>query len=354
MKKYLAGCLSLVAVTLGSNAVAQNATTTPVGAMTTTIAGSNGVAYKITPLSVNLENSPPASGLSTGRISSITSNSVSVTGAGWQPSELSTPSLPCFLKITSGAGAGRTFLITANTVDSVTLNTQSLDLTLLGLATGAQGDTFELITGTTLLNLLGTNVDGVIGGSSANATSGLTDKVLMNDANGVVRTYYFDTTAVPAQWRRIGSSVNQDTAVISPLSGILYYRIGVPSIQIAYTGRVPTTISQRQVSTTGTSVLSTVFPADYTLSSLSLQTSQSWRKLNDSGVVLNSTDRVLVPDALGVIRSYYHDGTTWRRVGSGADQAAVSIPAGTAIYVTRFGSIGSALWSQQLPYNLNN
>jgi len=337
-----------------ANAQLVEAKTVPVGVMSNTVAGSpNGNTFKITPIFVPLHSAFVVNGPKTGKISGVGPNSLTVGSAGWSAGELSAASSPFYLKLNSGSAEGRIFHITSNTLDTLTVNPQGLDLTTLGILTGASGDQFQIVKGETLASFLGTVADGVIGGSAANFNSGLTDRILANDASGTVRSFYFDTTTAPNQWRRLGSSANQDTTPVSPFAGVLYYRISTTSLVFEFTGEAPTTNALRQISNTGTTVLSTYFPVDYTLASLSANSMPGWRKLNDSGVVLNSTDRLFAPDGSGTIRSYSHDGVSWRRQGASGRQDGIAISAGSAIYVTRFGSPGSSTWNLQIPYNLN-
>jgi uncharacterized protein (TIGR02597 family) len=314
-------------------------------------ASPNGSTFALTQFSVPLEPPISVTGQEVARISSLTASTISNSAAGWTADALSSASSPCFVKIRSGTAKGRIFHITANSATSLTVDTQGADLTTLGIATGTSGDSYEILPGYTLLSLLGTPAEGVVGGTSAQFSADQTDKVLINDSTGVVRFYYYDTTV--AQWQRLGSFSNQNTLLISPFTGLTYYRISTTPLSFMFIGKVPDTAARISVPTTGTTLFASYYPMTTTLAGLGLNTLPAWRKLGDSGVTLNSTDRVLAEDSLGVLRSYYFDGTSWKRVGSNSNQNATAIPIGTTIYCTRFGGGANELWARAMPYSLD-
>jgi len=346
--------ISALIFSQAANAQPVEAKTVPVGVVSVTIGGSlDGIAYNQTQIAVPLHETPVISGASSGRITGVGASTVSSVGAGWVNNAFAVVGDPYFIHIKSGAAEGRLLQIMTNTDTSVSLNTAGLDLTTLAITANPNtGDKFEIVQGETLLSLFGTPADGVVGGTTAQFAANQTDRVLANDANGNLLVYYFDTTA--AQWRRLGSGANQgNLIVISPKSGVSYLRIGTAALQFQFTGKVPDSISQRQLSRSGSTVVSHYFPIDTALSSLGLQLLPSWRKLGDVGVALNTTDRVVVKTPTGLI-SYYYDPSTpsWKRVGSGANQNPI-IPAGAAVRLIRFGAAGqSETWTQQIPYNL--
>lgn len=346
---------ALGALALASPAFSQNATTTPVGAVTITINGSsNGSTYNQTFFSAPLLSSDGITGQGTGKISAVTANTISNTEAGWTASALATAGSPFFINITSGSNAGRLFQITSNTETQVTVNTQGLDLTTLGIQTGSNGDSYEIVRGDTLLGLLGTTADGVIGGNLTQLSANQIDKVLVNDpSSNALLTYYYDSSN--AQWRRPGSSVNQGNLVISPKAGLIYYRISTQPLTLTFTGTVPQTASIRQLPAAGTSLISHYYPSDTTLSSLGLNTVPGWRKVNESGVSTSNCDLVVLKVGSSIL-SYYYDAnlSQWRRLGSSSNQGGVAIPAGASVGVIRKGSAGQyGSWSQALPYSLN-
>ncbi|MDX2079493.1 MAG: TIGR02597 family protein [Terrimicrobiaceae bacterium] len=340
---------------------AQEAVTTPVGVVTVSIAGSpNGSSFAQTQFSAPLRESAVIQGIARGTVSSVTTDSIGSTGAGWQVGGLSAVGSPFFVEIRSGQASGRIFQILSNTADSISIRRSGLDanidLTSLGIA---PGDSFEIFPGDTLLSLLGTPADGVVGGTSSQFSANQTDRVIINDpANNTAITYFFDTGGVnPNQWRRLGSNANQGTIVISPRMGVVYQRISTDALQLSFTGAVPERAATMRLPRAGTTIVSRYFPTDGSLASLGLHTLSGWRKLGDSGVTVPTTDRVIVKVGSTLI-SYYFDATAvpaqWRRVGSGANQDTVSIPAGSSVRLIRNGQVGEFdSWTYALPYALN-
>jgi uncharacterized protein (TIGR02597 family) len=312
----------------------------------------NGSAFAISQFSIPLQPAAAITGQTSGRIASVSANEISIASAGWTAGALSTATAPYFVKVTSGPAIGRIFAITANTATDLTLNTGSTNLTTLSIATGASGDTCELLPAFTIKSLFGTPTEGVVGGTNTQFVANQTDKIYMNDSAGVIRFYYYDTDA--AQWRRPGSGSPQDNVVITPFSGVSYYRISTTPLSYVFTGKVPSTPVRVPIPTAGTTLMATYFPFSTTLSALGVQGLATWRKVGDAGVTVDNADRLLAEDGAGVLRTYYIEGGVWKRPGSGSNQGAIAIPVGAAIYATRFGAGAGATdaWIRPLPYNL--
>ena len=312
------------------------ATTDPVGFVTTTIAASpNGTAFATTPISPVLLQASGIDGLTAGALSSVTSNTVSVDSAGWTPGQLTASSVYVLFK--SGDLEGLIVRVTDNTATTATLDTFSADLTSLG---AKSGDAFQLVQGDTLSSMFGTPEDGVIGGTSAQYSAGQTDRVNVRDSAGVVRTFYFNTDA--NQWRRVGTSADQGSVPISPLAGAFYLRIGQTPLSTVTTGNVPTTAVKYLVPTSGLTYFARFFPTGGTINDFGFQNLPGW----------SSADRVNTTDASGVVRSYFWNGTQWRRAGTSADQSSTPIPIGGAVSVSRSGSGPAQLLSVARPYVL--
>ena len=356
---------ALMAVNLGSYASAQSVATTPVGAVTVTVAASfDGVTYNTTQISAPLHATPlvPGDGVSPvspsgaliGKITSVGAATIEMSTAGWTSGQLSQPAYPIFVKITSGANQGRCFHITANTENTLTVNNQNTDLTTLTFMTGANGDTFELLAGDTLLGFLGTPSNGVVGGTASQFSGNQVDKVTLNNiTNNVLFTYYYNTDF--GQWRRSGSSTNQNNVVIAPDTGISYQRVANTDLVITLVGAVPTSRVRSIVPTLGTTVLARYFPTDATLVDLGIHNLPNWRKVGVGDVTIATSDRVLIKNGLTIF-SYYYDGLSsqWKRSGSGSNQGAVVVGAGSAVRIQRGGAVGSFdTWTVDANYNLN-
>ncbi len=330
---------------------ANNATTTPVGVVTTVVEPSpNGVSYTLNFVAPPLTQTPQISGLTAGRISALSSNSVTVASANWTAGQLAVPSSPVYFQFTSGNQTGLVLRITANTNNSVTIDTQGIDLTTLGINSGVNGDRFRLVLGDTLLGLLGTTADGIVGGNATSFGAGNTDRVVGVDATGQVRTFYYDTAF--NQWRRIGTSASQNDVPISPAGGVILYRLGTGNYTLTSTGEVPNTDLKTIVSG-NISFHARYFPTDGTLASLGFHQIPGWRSTNQPLVTVATADKVVARDNGGVVRQFYYDGTDWRRIGSSAPQNNTTIKAGSCVYTIRFENPAPRIVSVGIPYNLN-
>lgn len=334
----------VVASTL--HAQTETATTDPVGFVTTTIKAStaSGVPAN-TPLSPVLLALSDVSGSTSGLVSDVSANGVTVSSAGWTVSELTNSQAYVLFK--SGSLGGLILRVTANTANTVTLDTLGANLIELG---ARAGDSFQLVQGDTLLSMFGTPQDGVVGGTQAQFQLGLTDRVITRDSSGTVRSYYFNTQF--NQWRRLGSTSNQGSVPISPISGLMYSRIGNTAINQITTGNVPTTDVKYIVPTSGTAYLARFFPTNGTISSFGFQNLPGWKGTNTPGVTASTADKIVTTDVTGVIRQYYWTGTQWRRLGSSSDQSNVSVPIGSSVSVVRTGSGPAQLLTVALPYSL--
>lgn len=345
---------SLLLGVVGNSALAQNATTTPVGAMTIAIAPGTGTVYAQTTFSLPLLETGNATGQMAGRITGVTTNTISNADAGWVSSALIVAGSPYYINFTSGANEGRMFQITANTATTLTVNVQGLDLSTLSFVTGASGDTYEIVRGNTLLGVLGTPADGVIGGTASQVSASQADKVTINDpSSGAALTYYFDTTS--NFWKRSGSALNQGNLVISPKSAIHYFRISTTPFSLTFTGSVPATVCKHQIPTNGSTFTANYYPVDTTLGVLGIENIADWRKANVNGVTPTTSDKVVLKVGTTYL-SYYYDAalSQWRRSGSSLNQASVAIPAGGGIRFIRSGAGGQySTWSRAKPASYN-
>lgn len=344
------GILPLLFATaaLAISAHAQNATTTPVGAMTVTIAAGTGVGKVMTSLSVPLEEPSTASGLTVGRITSVAAGSVSNSAGGWTQGQLSLAANPTLLRITSGTAAGRTFLISTtvpNTTDTITIDSSDLgatDLRSLGILTGPDGDTYELLEGHTLATLFGTDSSNGVQASSAASTA---DQVVLF-VSGQLRTFYLNNASTPV-WRRIGPNTASNNVVVKPETGVFYSRLANTPLQLTFLGRVPTIGRKVSVKDSGETSCSVGWAADTTISELGLTSLPSWTSGSAS---TGDTLKFLVS---GQFRTYYFNGTNWRRVGPNTISDSVAIPAGSTYIIRQLGAASSSsILTQSPPYSL--
>jgi len=348
--------LAALGAMLAQPALAQNATTTPVGAMTYTFNATATVTT--TTMSIPLMAPPVYSG----KVSSLTPNSITVTGAAWVAGAYAAAAQPYFVVIKSGSQAGRMLKVTANTSDTLTLDTSdnstqatALDFSGWALAAGASGDSFELIPGDTLATIFGDNSGQnpllFVGGSSTLNADSIS---IFNKSTGLWDAFYFHQTA--GNWRKKGDNVtNQNNTVVYPEAGFMITRrSGRPAAgPLTITGTVPTVAPITKFSgTSQATATSSRFPVDCTIANLRYS---HWTKGTST---LNSDVLNVFNPTTGMWDAYYQlsSNSQWRKRGDNVtDYSNFSIQAGSAITITKRGALTntqSLVSSTQMPYAL--
>jgi len=335
---------------LSVSAHAQEAATIPEGYVTINIAAGTGTTKTVTPLSIPTLDTATATGQTSGIITSVTSNTIGNSSAGWTPGQLSNAPSPYLIRITSGAAAGRSFLISTTTASTGTVVTidptetiHTPNLTTLGIVINT--DTYQLIPCDTLSSLFGTPATtGIKSGTSA----AVADSIILN-VNGALSTYYYHSTL--NRWTRSTLGTPDSTNVaVRPDAGIVFSRLGNTSIVLMPLGRVPSIVRKAVVNNTGTTYLSQGWPSNIILSATGIESMPNWK----SSASVASADTVQIMVA-GQWRVYWHDGTNWRRqtLGSPISDSQV-ISAGANIIINKKGTqSGTSILAQNLPYNLN-
>jgi len=335
------------------------ATTDPVGFVTVGITAGTGTTKKNTLFSAPLMETEEITGQVAGTITGVTANTISNSNAGWTAGALSQPATPFLIQITSGAAEGRLFLIsssastggaiagTANTGTTVTvssLDAVQVDLTTLGIVAGT--DTYKIYACDTLSSFFGTpETTGIIGGPSSSTADSVA--VVLN---GAVQTYWYRTDVTPNRWSLVGPG-NRDSSNVAliPNYGVQYGRIGSSALSFVVTGQVPTISREAEIKNSGTTLLSSFWPVDSTLSQLGLQALPGWV----AGPTAAVSDTVVLTSG-GNAFTYWYTGANWRRVGPGSsnfDTTVISL--GTAIQVGKKGTTaGYMALNQAVPYDL--
>lgn len=328
-------------------AQATEVATTPVGVVTVTVAAGNGVSRNFTSLSLPLDTPSQASGQIYGRISSITASTISNSLAGWTLGELSNQEAPTLIRITSGNAKGRVFLISVssqNTATTVTLDVSEAanDLTTLGIATGANGDTYALLAADTIASIFGTEEgNGILAASTPNQADHIQIMV-----SGVYRTYYLNSGS--RTWRRVGPNTVSDNVVIKPETGLIFSRLSASPMELSVTGTVPTDSRTVTIANAGNSMLSSGWPVSTTLANMQFQNSEGWITNTNP----NLADSIQILTA-GTFRTYYHNGTNWRRVGPNTVSDSVELAAGSSFVVRKLGTTpGRFSYTHTPPYSL--
>jgi uncharacterized protein (TIGR02597 family) len=322
-----------------------SASTVPAGFVTWEIAGSGGSGRALTPLALPLVD--PAAGLTgsaSGRLSAVGSNSIGDSSGGWAAGELADASAPVCVRITSGAAEGRTFLVSANTSDTITVDSGSLDLTTLGIATGSGGDTYELLNCDTIGGLFGTPATtGILGGATADSADNL--QVFLQ---GAWQTFYFDTGKGHWVKRAFGTPDSSDVPIL-PDAGILYSRLGSDSLEIVLLGRVPSSDRQVVINASGLTALGSSWPVEIELKDSGIQDIGGWVSSAD----VNQADTVKLFQN-GVWNEYWFDGTNWKKrsFGSPVSDSEKIAPGSVVLISKRTPTSSDETLSQEVPYSL--
>lgn len=355
--RLVAFCLTAAGLGLSASIAQTPGSELPTGYADIAIAAGSGTAKKTTLVSIPMLEDLPANftGSKTGRITAVSSDSITVAGAGWTAGALSTAAAPYFVEITSGAALGHILLISsakANTADTVTIDSGELSrvgsVTALGISTEAgAGDTFRIWPGDTLGSFFGTpETTGIQGGASAAAADTVTMVV-----GGSATTYFYNTAATPPRWSRVGLGGGTDASnvVIPPYAGVQYARSAATPLEFRVLGRMPVGSRKVAIKNAGTTLLSPYWPVNQTLASLELHNLPGWQ----SGSSSSSADTVVLTSN-GSASTFFHDGTNWRRVGLGGGNAnSTVVPAGASVLINKRGSAaGFTTYQHTSPYSL--
>lgn len=353
--RLFALCLATSGIGLSAGIAQTPGSDLPTGYADIAVAAGSGSAKKTTLISIPLLEDLPSTftGSRTGRITGVGSNTITVTGASWTAGALSAAAAPYFIEITSGPATGHMLLIsttTANTSDTVTIDAGEVsrlgNLTGLGISTEAgAGDTFRLWPGDTLGSFFGTpDSTGIQGGASAAAADTITLVV-----GGSATTYFYNTSATPPRWSRVGLGGGTDSAnvVIPPYAGVQYARLAATPLEFRVLGRMPVGARKVAIKNAGTTLLSSFWPVNQTLSSLGLHNLPGWQSGSSSSVA----DTVVLT-VNGSASTFFHDGTNWRRVGLGGGNANTTVvPAGASVMINKRGNVsGFTTYEHSSPY----
>ena len=342
------------AALLAAPVFGQNATTTPVGAMTYTINATTS-APSGTYISIPLTDSTVYSGA----VQSFTSTTLTFSGTPFTAGAFAQSGSPYFVRFQSGLQAGRILLITANTANTVTLDVtdnsgQTTNQDASGFSVAAT-DTIQIFPGDTLASFFGSAVDGnsyLTGVALKGAASALSaDAVsVYNRITAKQDAYFFSTTL--GYWRTSASTANQNGLILYPgTSFAITRRANRPALSFTVLGDVPAVAPKIKTPGSNQSVYGgNPFPVDVTLATLSLS---NWTKANSA----LSADTLSVYNPITAKMDGYYQklDSTWRKIGdANTNQSSMVIPAGSFLGFLKRGAASGAgsFLSSPLPYSL--
>jgi len=346
----LAASLTALCASFPLISTAQGVSTVPVGAMVYSFPVTTQVTSTF--ISVPLTNAS----VYTGPVSSLTTNTITFSGTPFTSGSLAQAGSPFFARIASGPQAGRAMLITANTANSITLDTTDNSSQTTGLdASGwslAAGNRVEIIVGDTIASLFGINTVGdpllFVGASSVLSADTVS---IYNKTTSRPTAYFFSTTL--GFWRSSTTSINANSVVIYPETGLtVTRREDRPAVSLTLIGDVPSVAPLTKVTGNDTIVrVSTRYPADMTLASL-----------NSMG--LTRSNSIISADTISIFNpttsrsdSYFRrlDVDEWRRSGGGTvNQNSFALPAGSVITILKRDVVTGAqsYLASTMPYTL--
>jgi len=324
-----------VAAALGAAAVLRaggGACTPALGGLTLVIPAGGARA-----LSLPLAGTPSARGAAFGRVSAVGPDFVEVAGADWTPGLFLAAVNPYYLRLRTGAAAGRVFPVESNTATRLQLDTDGADLTAAGGAV-APGDAWELVPADTLASLLPAEI---LQGGAAAAEA---DNVQVWSGSAF-RTYYFNT--IRRRWEEAAHpEADCGALVLRPDRGFLIVRRGRTELRLTLIGRVAEVAPRYWHARPGVTLLATGLPVDTTLGALGLQ--------NRAGGWLGATDRLAAFTDADLVeigpgadpKLFFFDGASghWRLAGdaAGHDQDGFKLTAGTPLMIHRLATPPSA------------
>lgn len=340
MHSRLASTLLLAALG-ATTALAQEGHTRPVGYLVQTIPAGQTRSFSI-PFDSDVSSLPGT----VGRVTAVGSTYIENANANWTPGAFTTPEAPYFVRITSGAQAGRLFRIItpANTATRLNLDDDGLGLVSLGLATGDNGTQFELLPGDTLASFFGTTTPTNTLVTKGAGTANDADLVQVWSGASWLNFYYNTTWQRWARDVDVQASPTRNHYLLRPDRGLMIIRRDTTPLEISVLGRVLNTPQRAFHARAGSTLtfLATMQPFDTTLGALALQTaahSTAWRGDADPA----NADIIQVWGGASWLRFYFNSATGhWQRVGDPVNRDTFVIRAGVPVLVQRLGTGTSA------------
>ncbi len=306
---------TLLALVAGATAQTYTAVTDPVGFTKITVpAAASGTTTKRI-LAIPYNRPSDFQGL----VSAVGANTITF-GSANSPANFSNGAFtgtPHYAKVRKGTNAGRFFLITSHTNNTLTVNAAGATLSSVIVA----NDTVEILPAQTLGNLFGTSSVALHTGADETTA----DSVRIFNGTAWV-SYFNDGTS----WRTQGTATAQDNTSIAPDQGILIISHANTSANVMLYGEVGVSRERSTIPGTGEALLNNRFPVQTTLANLNLQSLPGWTP----GDAASVADNVWLWNGTSW-DTYYYTGANWEKAGSFSTANNTSISPTTAIFVHR-------------------
>lgn len=296
--------------------------------------------------SLPLATEPSSLADSVGRLTAVGPAYLENAAARWVPGAFASVEAPYLVRITSGRHAGRVFPIIppANSATRLHVATDGLDLTTLGLETGAGAAGYAIIPGDTLATFFGpagAEDSPVLHGAPEAAAA---DIVQVWDGAAWLNFYYH---TIWRRWAR-DTDTEGDPArnhfLLRPDRGLLLVRRGATPLHLAVPGPGATAAPRSPLPRAEQSraFLATGRNTDLTLGELALQNDArfaDWRGAADP----READLVQVWGGAAWFTFFYHPAAGhWQRIGDPANRDGYVIKAGAPVLIQRRARVAPA------------
>lgn len=317
-------------------AIAQNATTTPVGVVTLEVKAKPTTSRSINFLSLPLVRPAVFSGvIPSGGVSTSNGFTVLTFPANSFSGNLSASTAPHYLEISTGDYAGITSQIIANSNSTLTLADDLSQVLVAGTTPIAVRPNWTL--GTAF-----PNGNGFQKGTNPNNSDTL---VLFNVDTGLPTTYYFNSSS--NQWQTGLSSANN--TIIPPDSGIWIERKSTTSgFSVKLSGEVKVNQSAIYVGGNKTTIR-TLAPNLYPIESVTLENSGLYTGNSSTGLAGGTTptnsDNLVIYDPITSLPTTYYYNTSVSEWRTGMNSAnSVKIPANASVFIVRKNNRPPFVW----------
>jgi uncharacterized protein (TIGR02597 family) len=322
---------SLIVIAMPWTSHATSVATSPLGYVRHSIPAATSIAApRLSTLALPLR----AEAVFASAVSGSSVDSIYDTTAFFLNGDFATDEYPYAVSFKTGALEGKIFLIIANSTNSLTVDSQGIDLSSLVQS----GDLYQIIPLDTLGSLFGESDVPFKTGTSASRA----DILYFREGNEWVPYFHNGN-----EWQSFESD-SQNNKVLFPDQAVLVMRREGDDIDLTVIGAVPTTALQVLVSGRSSTFLANSFPAELLLGETGLQTLPYWRTGNN----LTTADLVyLLQD--GAWKPFFHNGSNWQSIDSrNSDTQSISIGSGFLVVRESTATGTNALLDILQPYTL--
>ena len=301
----------------------------------------------------------PASAALMARLSDTGPNFIEASGAGWTAATLGDGLQPHYVRIRSGASAGRVLPVRSavGAENRLVLDSGGLPLARSGVTTGAAGDAFEVLAAQTLSGAF--NAVALAAGSTA---AGADQVQIWSGATWLSFYKHATRNRWEAEHDAAGTPA-RDAYALRPDRGLRVRRgnTGPAVLYVHHAGRVADTAVRIVHDRPGSTFVALGLPVDATLASidpgLGGGVAGGWRTGASPALASTTADLLMAwnPGGNGWTTAYKNTGTArWEEARDGAQlvRDELVIPAGQPLLVRRVGEAGAQLIAVPLPYSV--